>query len=83
MLRVVGTRKNPLNIVNFQVRLDLAAMQKNWSLFLQNSCFCRIVLLVKLVCIFEPSPVLAAVKNAIDLLYCKKCSELLVLVRIH
>ena len=62
MLRVVGTRKNPLNIVNFQVRLDLAATQKNLSLLLQNSCFCRIVLLVKLVCIFEPSPVLAAVQ---------------------
>ena len=62
MLRVVGTRMNPLNIVNFQVRLVLAAMQKNWSLFLQNSCFCRIVLLVKLVCISEPSPVLAAVQ---------------------
>ena len=63
MLRVVGTRKNPLNIVNFQARLDLAAIQKNWSLLLQNSCFCCIVLLVKLVCISEPSPVLAAVQT--------------------
>ena len=62
VLRVVGTRKNPLNIVNFQVRLVLGGMQQNSSLFLQNSCFFRIVLLVKLVCIFELSPVLAAVE---------------------
>ena len=59
----VGTCKYPLNIVNFQVRLVLAAMQKNWSLFPQNLCVVRIVLLVKLVSIFEFSPVLAAVEN--------------------
>ena len=62
MLRVVGTFKCPLNIVNCQVRLVLAAMQKNWSLFVQNLCFFLIVLLVKLVCICELSPVLAAVQ---------------------
>ena len=62
MLRVVGTCKYPLNIVNCQVRLVLAAMQKNWSLFVQNFCFVRISLLVKLVFIFELSPVVAAVQ---------------------
>ena len=62
VLRVVGTGKNPLNIVNFQVGLVVSAMQKNWSLFVQNLCFFLIVLLVKLVCICELSPVLAAVQ---------------------
>ena len=48
MLRVVGTCKNPLNIVNCQIRLVLAAMEKNWSVFpvkfvLFSYCFaCKI-----------------------------------------
>ena len=59
----VGTCKDSLNIVNFQVRSVLVAMQKNWSLFAKDLCVVRIVLLVKLVSIFEFSPVLAAVEN--------------------
>ena len=55
--------KSAIKIVNFQVRWVLAAMQKNWSLFPYNLCVVRIVLLVKLVSIFEFSPVLAAVEN--------------------
>ena len=46
MLKVlrVGTCKCPLNIMNFQARLVLAAMQKNWSLVLQTLCFlCNVV----------------------------------------
>ena len=58
----VGTCKCPLSIVIFQIRLVLAAMQKNWSLLEQNLCLFRIVLLVKLVCIVEFSPALAAVQ---------------------
>ena len=57
----VGTCKYPYHIVNFHVRSVLAEMQKNWSLFSQNLCFLCIVLPLKLVSIFEFSPVLAAV----------------------
>ena len=57
-----GTCKYPLTIVIFQKRLFFAAMQRNWSLLQQNLCFFRIVLLVKLVCIVEFSPALAAVQ---------------------
>ena len=60
VLRVVGTCKYRLNIINFQVRLVLAAMQKQRSLCLQNVFFFHIVYPVKLVFIFEISPVLAA-----------------------
>ena len=61
MLRV-STCKYPLNIVNFQIRLVLAAMEKNWSFFPVKFVFFRIVLLVKLVSIFEFYIVLAAVE---------------------
>ena len=63
MLRAVGTCKNPLIIVNCHVRMVLSAMQKNWSLFVQNLCFVLIVFRAKLVCICEFSPVLAAVQK--------------------
>ena len=59
----VGSFKYPLTIVNFQVRSVLAAMQKNWSLFPQNLYFFRINCPLKLVSIFEFSPVVAAVQN--------------------
>ena len=62
MLRVVGTCKNPLNIVNCQIKLVLAAMEKNWSVFPVKFVFFHIVWLVKLVSIFEFSLVLAAVE---------------------
>ena len=58
-----GTCKNPLNIVNFQIRSVLASMQKNWSLLVQNLCFFRIVFAFKInFYIFEFSPVLAEVQ---------------------
>ena len=44
-----STYKNPLNIVNSQVRSVLAAMQKNWSLCLQNLFFFRIVFACKII----------------------------------
>ena len=46
VLRVVATFKYQLNIVNFQIRLVLAAMENQRSLFLQNLYFFRLVLLV-------------------------------------
>ena len=58
----VGTCKYPINIVNCQVRSVLAAKEKTWSEILQNLCFFRIVLPVKLMSIFEFSPVLAEVQ---------------------
>ena len=61
VLRVVGTFKCPLNIVNFQSRSVLASMQKNWSLFVKNLCFFELFMHVKLLSKFEPSPGLAAV----------------------
>ena len=51
-----------INIGAFHCILVLATMQKTCSSFVQNLCFLRIVLLVKLVCIFGFSPVLAAVQ---------------------
>ena len=62
MLRLVGTYKYQLNIVNFHVRLVFAVMQKNWSLFLQNLYSLHIILLVKLFSLAEVSPVLFAVQ---------------------
>ena len=61
MLRV-STCKYPLNIVNFQIRLVLAAMEKNLSFFPVKFVFFRIVWLVKLVSVFEFYIVLAAVE---------------------
>ena len=61
MLRV-STCKYPLNIVNFQIRLVLAAMEKNWSCFPVKFVFFRIVWLVKLVSVFEFYIVLAVVE---------------------
>ena len=58
----VGSCKDSLNIVNFQVRSVLVAMQKNWSLCAKDLCFFRIVFPLKLVSIYEFSPVLAAVQ---------------------
>ena len=52
-----------MNIGAFHCIFVLAAVQKICSSFVQNLCFFRIVLLVKLVSIFEFSPVLAAVEN--------------------
>ena len=58
-----STYKNPLNIVNSQVRSVLAAMEKNWCVFLQRICASFVLCLpVKLVSRVEPSPVLAAVQ---------------------
>ena len=62
VLRVAATFKYQLNFVNFQGRLVLAAMQKNWSLFLQNLYSLHIILLVKLFSLVELSPVLVAVQ---------------------
>ena len=46
--------------MNFQVRSVLAAIQKNWSLFPQSLYFFGINCPLKLVSIFEFSPVVAA-----------------------
>ena len=46
-----------MNIGAFHCIFVLAAVQKICSSFVQNLCFFRIVLLVKLVSIFEFSPV--------------------------
>ena len=57
----VGTCQYPLNIVHFQFRAVVAAVQRNWSVFLQNLGHFRIVLRGKVISIFEFLPVLAAV----------------------
>ena len=51
-----------MNIGAFHCILVLAAMQKTCSSFVQTLCLFRIVLLVKLVSIFEFSPGLAAIQ---------------------
>ena len=51
-----------MTIGAFHCILVLTAMQETFPSFVQNLCFFRIVLLVKLVCIFELSPVLVAVQ---------------------
>ena len=56
-----STYKKSLNIVNFEVRLVLDAMQKNWPVFLQTLGHLRIVLRGKVISIFEFLPALAAV----------------------
>ena len=83
MLRVVGTCKNPLNIVNCHVRLVLAAMQKTGLCFCKSRASFVLFMHVKLLSKFEPSPVLAAVHKQYTCFTFKKCSELLVLLSVH
>ena len=50
-----------VNIVSFQFRSALAAMQVKWSSFLQNLCYFHIALSAELISKFQFSQVLAAV----------------------
>ena len=77
---VVGTCKHPLNIINFQVGLVLAAMQKNWSFVCEKLVPFHIGLLVKLVSLVEVCTIVDCRSIAKDLGYCNMCPELVQII---
>ena len=58
------TRQYTINIVSYQVRLVLAAIEQNWLLFVENLCYCRRIVWSEIIIgTYQLSAVLGAIEK--------------------